>query len=73
MRNIRDNKVSGQLSSNSSNHNVRLGSDNDYMNVAHRLGNEVMQTRYPEMDLSRQTLLKVLINVLCSNRRMTPP
>ncbi len=43
MRNIHDNKVSGQLSSNSSNHNARLGSDEEYMNMAHRLGNEVMQ------------------------------
>ncbi|XP_069028403.1 nipped-B-like protein B isoform X2 [Embiotoca jacksoni] len=40
LRNIHDNKVSGQLSSNSSNHNARLGSDEDYMNVAHRLGHE---------------------------------
>lgn len=43
VRNIHDNKVSGQLSSNSSNHNARLGSDEHYMNVAHRLGNEVME------------------------------
>nr|XP_046230499.1 nipped-B-like protein B isoform X2 [Scatophagus argus] len=40
VRNIHDNKVSGQLSSNSSNHNVRLGSEGDYMHMAHRLGNE---------------------------------
>ncbi|XP_041825130.1 nipped-B-like protein B [Melanotaenia boesemani] len=40
VRNIHDSKVSGQLSSNSSNHNTRLASDEDYMNVAHRLGNE---------------------------------
>ncbi|XP_076613509.1 nipped-B-like protein B isoform X3 [Chaetodon auriga] len=39
VRNIHDNKVSGQLSRNSSHHNVRL-SDEDYMNMAHRLGNE---------------------------------
>uniref|UniRef100_A0A8D0D6G7 Nipped-B protein n=1 Tax=Sander lucioperca TaxID=283035 RepID=A0A8D0D6G7_SANLU len=39
-RNIHDNKVSGQLSSTSSNHNARLGSDEDYINMAHRLGNE---------------------------------
>uniref|UniRef100_H3CUG8 Nipped-B protein n=1 Tax=Tetraodon nigroviridis TaxID=99883 RepID=H3CUG8_TETNG len=38
VRNICDNKVSGQLSSNSSNHNLRLGSDG--ANAAHRLGNE---------------------------------
>lgn len=49
MRNVRDNKVSGQLSSKSSNHNVRLGSDEDYMNMAHRLANEVMpKKRYPD-------------------------
>ncbi|XP_023275339.1 nipped-B-like protein A [Seriola lalandi dorsalis] len=40
VRNSHDNKVSGQLSSNSSNHNARLGSDEEYMNVAHRLRNE---------------------------------
>ncbi|XP_054468120.1 nipped-B-like protein [Anoplopoma fimbria] len=40
VRNIHDNKVSGQLSSTSSNHNARLGSDEDYINMAHRLGNE---------------------------------
>ncbi|XP_072228076.1 nipped-B-like protein B isoform X8 [Leuresthes tenuis] len=40
VRNILDSKVSGQLSSNSSNHNTRLGSDEDYINVGHRLGNE---------------------------------
>lgn len=38
-RHIRDNKVSGQLSSKSSNHNIRPGED--YVNSAHRLGNEV--------------------------------
>ena len=43
VRNSHDNKVSGQLSSNSTNHNTRLGSDEEYMNMAHRLGNEVMQ------------------------------
>lgn len=43
VRNSHDNKVSGQLSSNSTNHNARLGSDEEYMNMAHRLGNEVMQ------------------------------
>ncbi|XP_034752577.1 nipped-B-like protein isoform X2 [Etheostoma cragini] len=40
VRNIHDNKVSGQLSSTSSNQNARLGSDEDYINMAHRLGNE---------------------------------
>lgn len=40
VRNIHDNKVSGQLS-NSSDHNVRLGSDEEYMNIAHNLENEV--------------------------------
>ncbi|KAK9532406.1 hypothetical protein VZT92_009788 [Zoarces viviparus] len=40
VRNIHDDKVSGQLSSTSSNHNARLGSDEDYINTAHRLGNE---------------------------------
>lgn len=41
MRNIHDNKVSGQISSNSANHNARHGSNEDYMNIVHRLGNEV--------------------------------
>ena len=40
LRNIHDNKVSGQLSSNPPNHNARPDSDEDYMNMAHRLGNE---------------------------------
>ncbi|KAM9307263.1 nipped-B-like protein B isoform 2-T2 [Pholidichthys leucotaenia] len=40
LRNIHDNKISGQRSSDLSNHNARLGSDEDYINVAHRLGNE---------------------------------
>ncbi|XP_071378435.1 nipped-B-like protein B [Centroberyx affinis] len=40
VRNIHDNKVSGQLSSNSSNHNTRPGSNEDYMNMVQRLGNE---------------------------------
>uniref|UniRef100_G3PXA1 Nipped-B protein n=1 Tax=Gasterosteus aculeatus aculeatus TaxID=481459 RepID=G3PXA1_GASAC len=40
VRNIHDDKVSGQLSSTSSNHNARLGSDEDYINMAHRLGDE---------------------------------
>uniref|UniRef100_A0A4W5LZC5 Nipped-B protein n=1 Tax=Hucho hucho TaxID=62062 RepID=A0A4W5LZC5_9TELE len=40
MRNIHDNKVSGQISSNSANHNARHGSNEDYMNIVHRLGNE---------------------------------
>ncbi|XP_077478659.1 nipped-B-like protein B isoform X2 [Stigmatopora argus] len=34
------NKVSAQLSSNASNHHAKSGSDDDYVNVAHRLGNE---------------------------------
>ncbi|KAF3849087.1 hypothetical protein F7725_015584 [Dissostichus mawsoni] len=41
VRTIHDNKVSGQLSGTSSNHNARLGSDEDYIHMAHRLGNEV--------------------------------
>uniref|UniRef100_A0A8C7GV06 Nipped-B protein n=1 Tax=Oncorhynchus kisutch TaxID=8019 RepID=A0A8C7GV06_ONCKI len=40
MRNIHDNTVSGQISSNSANHNARHGSNEDYMNIVHRLGNE---------------------------------
>uniref|UniRef100_A0A8C2ZF36 Nipped-B protein n=1 Tax=Cyclopterus lumpus TaxID=8103 RepID=A0A8C2ZF36_CYCLU len=40
VRNIHDDKVSAPLSSTASNHNVRLGSDEDYINMAHRLGNE---------------------------------
>lgn len=43
VRNSHDNKVSGQLSSNSSNHNARPGSDEEYANIAHRLVSEVMQ------------------------------
>ncbi|XP_067339450.1 nipped-B-like protein B isoform X2 [Channa argus] len=39
IRNIHHNKVAGQLS-NSFNHNVRLGSDEEYMNIAHKLENE---------------------------------
>ncbi|XP_029371793.1 nipped-B-like protein A isoform X2 [Echeneis naucrates] len=40
VRNSLDNKVSGQLSSKSSNHNARLGSNEEYLNMAHRLRNE---------------------------------
>lgn len=40
--NIHVNKVPGQLSSISYNHIVSSGSDEDYMNVAQRLGNEVI-------------------------------
>ncbi|KAJ7987132.1 hypothetical protein DPEC_G00335580 [Dallia pectoralis] len=40
MRNIHDNKVSGQISSNSANHNTRHGSNEDYMNIVQRLNNE---------------------------------
>uniref|UniRef100_A0A3P8Z7Q6 Nipped-B protein n=1 Tax=Esox lucius TaxID=8010 RepID=A0A3P8Z7Q6_ESOLU len=40
MRNIHDNKVSGQISSNSANHNARHGSNEDYMNIVQRLSNE---------------------------------
>ncbi|XP_069043032.1 nipped-B-like protein A isoform X5 [Lepisosteus oculatus] len=43
MRNIHDNKVSGQMSSNSANHhadNSRHGSNEDYLNMVHRLGSE---------------------------------
>ncbi|XP_037339727.2 nipped-B-like protein isoform X1 [Pungitius pungitius] len=40
VRNIHDDKVSGQLSNTSSNHNAGLGSDEDYINMAHRLGDE---------------------------------
>lgn len=42
VRNINDNKVSGPLS-NSSNHHVRLSSDEEYINIAHKLENEVNQ------------------------------
>lgn len=40
MRNIHDNKVSGQMSSTSANHNARHCSNEEYMNIVHRLGNE---------------------------------
>ncbi|KAL7848308.1 hypothetical protein AOLI_G00230260 [Acnodon oligacanthus] len=40
MRNIHDNKVSGQMSSNSANHNARHCSNEEYMNIVHRLGSE---------------------------------
>ncbi|KAG2465755.1 NIPBL protein, partial [Polypterus senegalus] len=43
MRNIHDNKVCGQMSSNSANHhadNSRHGSNEDYLHLVHRLGNE---------------------------------
>ncbi|XP_030624239.1 nipped-B-like protein B isoform X2 [Chanos chanos] len=40
MRNIHDNKVPGQMSSNSANHNARHCSSEDYMNMVHRMGNE---------------------------------
>ncbi|XP_026212056.1 nipped-B-like protein A isoform X2 [Anabas testudineus] len=39
VRNINDNKVSGPLS-NSSNHHVRLSSDEEYINIAQKLENE---------------------------------
>lgn len=42
MRNIHENKVSGQMSSNSANHHAdRHGSNEEYMNIVHRLGSEV--------------------------------
>lgn len=41
IRNIHDNKVPGQISSNSSNHNARHCSNDEYMNIVHRLGSEV--------------------------------
>lgn len=50
VRNICDNKVSGHLSTNSSNHNVRLGSDGEYVSAAHRLGSQVRQTRRSDME-----------------------
>lgn len=54
VRSTHDNKVSGQLSSNSSNHNARLGSAEEYMNMAHRYRNEVMQeSKYPSQDVMR--------------------
>uniref|UniRef100_A0A3Q3B2G1 Nipped-B protein n=1 Tax=Kryptolebias marmoratus TaxID=37003 RepID=A0A3Q3B2G1_KRYMA len=53
VRNIHDNKVSEQLSSNSSNHNTRLGSDEDYTNVAHRLEDEVIDNKRPCCCISR--------------------
>ncbi|XP_058473856.1 nipped-B-like protein B isoform X2 [Solea solea] len=40
VRNSHDTKVVGQLSRNSSNHTSRLGSSEEYMNMAHRFGNE---------------------------------
>ncbi|XP_066507181.1 nipped-B-like protein B isoform X2 [Hoplias malabaricus] len=40
MRNIHDNKLSGQMSSNSANHNARHCSNEEYINIVHRLGNE---------------------------------
>ncbi|XP_035292163.1 nipped-B-like protein A isoform X4 [Anguilla anguilla] len=41
MRNIHENKVSGQMSSNSANHHAdRHGSNEEYMNIVHRLGSE---------------------------------
>ncbi|XP_018609015.1 nipped-B-like protein isoform X2 [Scleropages formosus] len=42
MRNIHDNKVPGQMTSNSANHadGARHGSSEDYMNIVHRLGSE---------------------------------
>ncbi|MGH0176631.1 UNVERIFIED_CONTAM: hypothetical protein FKN15_073655 [Acipenser sinensis] len=43
MRNIHENKMSGQVSSNSANHhadNSRHGSNEDYLHMVHRLGNE---------------------------------
>lgn len=42
VRTVHDNKVSGQLSNNSSNHNARPGSNEDYLNMVPRLGNEVI-------------------------------
>lgn len=50
VRNICDNKVSGHLSTNSSNHNVRLGSDGEYVSAAHRLGSQVRQTRRSDVE-----------------------
>ncbi|KAM4527458.1 nipped-B-like protein B isoform 2-T4 [Odontesthes bonariensis] len=55
VRNILDSKVSGQLSSNSSNHNTRLGSDEDYINVGHRLGNEENESSMKAAALSVKT------------------
>ncbi|XP_076842591.1 nipped-B-like protein B isoform X3 [Brachyhypopomus gauderio] len=40
MRNLHDSKVSGQMSSNSANHNARHCSNEEYMNIVHRLGSE---------------------------------
>ncbi|XP_007244853.3 nipped-B-like protein B isoform X2 [Astyanax mexicanus] len=40
IRNIHDSKVSGQMSSNSANHNARHCSNEEYMNIVHRLGSE---------------------------------
>lgn len=40
MRNIHDNKVSGQVSGNS-NHNARHCSNDEYISIVQRLGNEV--------------------------------
>ncbi|XP_068608687.1 nipped-B-like protein B [Brachionichthys hirsutus] len=41
--NVRIIKSSGQISNNSANHNARLGPDEDYVNTAHRLGNELTE------------------------------
>uniref|UniRef100_A0A3Q2QX81 Nipped-B protein n=1 Tax=Fundulus heteroclitus TaxID=8078 RepID=A0A3Q2QX81_FUNHE len=48
VRTILDNKVSEQLSSNSSNHNTKPALDEDYLNVAQRLGNEKPRERCKE-------------------------
>lgn len=70
MRNICDNKVSGHISTNSSNHNVRLGSDGEYVSAAHRLGSQVGQTRRSDVERWK---LQVLMNIFCFIRRRTPP
>lgn len=44
VRTSHENKVSGQLLRNSSNHTTRQGSNDEYMNMSHRLGNEVKKT-----------------------------
>lgn len=46
VRNVHQNKVSSQLSNNSSHHHGRV-SDGDFVHMSQRLGNEVMQRLEP--------------------------
>uniref|UniRef100_M3ZSI3 Nipped-B protein n=1 Tax=Xiphophorus maculatus TaxID=8083 RepID=M3ZSI3_XIPMA len=54
-RTILDNKISEHLSSNSSNRNSKPSLDEDYVNVAQRLGNEVMLGIRPRPPLIMQS------------------